>query len=162
MWAMPATPTPSTAPPTASRSCSKATSTRRSRRPRSSTSLDRLVVWLASKYRVAAGKISGSQRPCVDRLPGQAPQELPANAARQGGEGVRRALSTALSIVQGCAHRCLPRARNTFGVALDRKLSCATPGLNISYDGLGRGRYIVGWETGRPLGWVFREFISCY
>ena len=35
--------------------------------------------------------------------------------------------------------------------------------VNISYDGLGRPwGYIVGWETGRPLGWVFREFISCY
>jgi hypothetical protein len=35
--------------------------------------------------------------------------------------------------------------------------------VNISYDGLGRPwGYVVGWDTGRPLGWVFRELISCY
>lgn len=22
--------------------------------------------------------------------------------------------------------------------------------------------YIVGWESGRAIGWVFREFVSCY
>ena len=22
--------------------------------------------------------------------------------------------------------------------------------------------YIVGWENGRQIGWVFREFVSCY
>lgn len=22
--------------------------------------------------------------------------------------------------------------------------------------------YIVGWENGREIGWVFREFVSCY
>jgi hypothetical protein len=35
--------------------------------------------------------------------------------------------------------------------------------VNIAYDGLGRPwGYIAGWNTGRHLGWVFREFISCY
>ncbi|MFZ1101690.1 MAG: peptide-binding protein [Hyphomicrobiaceae bacterium] len=35
--------------------------------------------------------------------------------------------------------------------------------VNIAYDALGRPwGYIVRWDTGRQLGWVFREFISCY
>jgi hypothetical protein len=35
--------------------------------------------------------------------------------------------------------------------------------VNISYDGLARPwGFVVGWDSGRPLGWVFREFISCY
>lgn len=35
--------------------------------------------------------------------------------------------------------------------------------VDISYDGLGRPwGFIIGWDSGRPLGWVFREFISCY
>ena len=35
--------------------------------------------------------------------------------------------------------------------------------VDIAYDGLGRPwGYIVGWDSGRHLGWVFREFISCY
>jgi hypothetical protein len=35
--------------------------------------------------------------------------------------------------------------------------------VNISYDGQGRPwAYILRWDTGRPLGWVFRAFITCY
>jgi hypothetical protein len=35
--------------------------------------------------------------------------------------------------------------------------------VNIAYDALGRPwGYIVSWNSGRNLGWVFREFISCY
>jgi hypothetical protein len=35
--------------------------------------------------------------------------------------------------------------------------------VNISYDSRGRSwGYVLNWYTGRPFGWVFRRFISCY
>jgi hypothetical protein len=76
-------------------------------------------------------------------------------AAQYGGSRciVRDPTGTPLNLRERPQGRVIGSPRNGTYVRL----------VNTSHDGLGRPRgYIVGWDTGRPLGWVFREFISCY